>query len=289
MSQHFLNFPNSYSTSKRRYRRLFSGLIACTLATSTTLIAIKPSYAVSWLELVIQGVQVVQMSNISNAQEADLGKEINQRLISSGQAKIYRNQSVEAYVNEIGQRLAKTSQRPDINYTFQIVDDSGINAFATMGGYVYVNKGLLATADNEAELASVIGHEIGHIAAHHGIKQMRDRAISQGLLSAAGVDRNNAIQIGVELAVSRPNGRSDELEADRFGLENMTKANYAPAGILSFMQKLLEKGGSTPSFLSTHPATSDRIKILQQNIDPRTANSGNGLDSRDYKNRIGAL
>ena len=158
-----------------------------------------------------------------------------------------------------------------------------------MGGYVYVNTGLIAAADNEAELASVIGHEIGHIVGRHSVKQMKQRAISQGLLSAAGLDRSNAIQIGVELAVSRPNSRSDELEADRFGLDNMIKANYAPAGMLGFMNKLLKKGGSAPSFLSTHPATSERIEILQQKIDPATANNGTGLDNRAYKNRVSSL
>jgi len=158
-----------------------------------------------------------------------------------------------------------------------------------MGGYVYLNKGLIAAADNEAELASVIGHEIGHIAGGHGIEQMRDRALAQGLLSAAGLDQSTAVQIGVELAVSRPNGRADELEADRFGLVNMTKANYAPAGILGFMQKLLQRGGSTPSFLSTHPATSERITTLKQQINPQAVNRGNGLDHNAYRRRISSL
>ena len=118
---------------------------------------------------------------------------------------------------------------------------------------------------------------------------MRDRAVAQGLLSATGLDRNNAVQIGVELAVSRPNSRSDELEADRFGLENMIKANYAPAGILGFMQKLLRKGASPPGFLSTHPATSERIRILQRQINPQTMNVGRGLDNRAYRRRIRSL
>ncbi|MGB5634907.1 MAG: M48 family metallopeptidase [Waterburya sp.] len=282
-------FQRFFSFSYRYYRRFLYGLIACIISVSISLLNIQPSYGISWLDLMIRGIQIVQISNISNAQEVELGKAINQELISSGQAKIYRNQSINNYINQIGQRLAKTSQRPDIPYTFQVVDDDSINAFATMGGYVYVNKGLIAAADNEAELASVIGHEIGHIAGRHGIEQMRDRALAQGLLSAAGLDRNDAIQIGVELAVSRPNSRSDELEADRFGLENMTKANYAPGGILGFMQKLLERGGSTPGFLSTHPATSDRIKILQQQINSQTLNVGNGLDNQAYKSRIRSL
>ena len=282
-------FQQFSSFFQRYYHHFVYGFVAFIFSISISLLNVQPSFGVSWLDLIIRGVQVVQISNISKTQEVELGTSINQELISSGQAKIYRNQSINDYINQIGQRLAKTSQRSDIPYTFQIVDDNGINAFATMGGYVYVNKGLIAAADNEAELASVIGHEIGHIAARHGIKHMRDSAVAQGLLSAAGLDRSDAVQIGVELAVSRPNGRSDELEADRFGLNNMTKANYAPAGILGFMQKLLQAGGSTPSFLSTHPATSERIKILQGQINGQTANVGDGLDNRAYKSRISSL
>jgi len=278
-----------FSYFHRSYRRLLYGVLTCFLTITISLNIIQPSYGASWLELLIQGIQVVQISNISDTQELQLGKDINQELVKSGQAKIYRNTSINSYINDIGQRLAKTSQRSKIPYVFQVVDDDSINAFATMGGYVYINKGLIAAADNEAELASVIGHEIGHIAGRHGIEQMRNRAVSQGLLSAAGIDRNNAIQIGVELAVSRPNGRADELEADKFGLNNMIQANYAPAGILGFMQKLLNRGGSTPGFLSTHPATSDRIRILRQNINSQSVNVGNGLDNAAYKNRIRSL
>ncbi|BAZ43678.1 peptidase M48 Ste24p [Chondrocystis sp. NIES-4102] len=278
-----LNLFRSY------YRRWVYGLMAVMVALTITLTHASPSYGISWLDLVIQGIQVVQLSNISNAQEVALGKEINQQIIRSGQAKIYNNQPINDYINQIGQRLAQTSKRANIPYTFQVVDDDGINAFATMGGYVYVNKGLIATADNEAELASVIGHEIGHIAARHAVKQMRERAISQGLMSAAGLNRSDAVKIGVELAINRPNSRSDELEADRFGLENLKGAGYAPAGMLGFMQKLLKAGGSTPGFLSTHPATSDRIKVLQQLVDPATANVGEGLDNQAYRSRIGYL
>ncbi len=283
MLQRFLGFGYRY------YRRWLYAAIAFLVAISLSLGNVRPSYGFSWLELMIRGIQIVQLSNISNAQEVELGKGINQELINSGQAKISNNRSINNYINQIGQRLAKKSDRPDLPYTFQVVKDNNINAFATMGGFVYINEGLIAAADNEAELASVIGHEIGHIVGRHAIEQMRARAISQGLLSAAGLDRSNAIQIGVELAISRPNSRSDELEADRFGLENMIRAGYAPAGMLGFMQKLLQQGGSPPSFLSTHPATSDRIKILQQLIDPKTVNLGNGLDNRAYKNRISSL
>ena len=282
-------FPKFVSFNYRYYRRILYGIITFVLTLSISFGNIQSSHAFSWLELMIRGIQVVQLSNISSSQELELGKEINQQIISSGRAKILTNSSIDNYINRIGQRLAQKSDRSDLPYTFQVVDDNSINAFATMGGFVYVNKGLIEAADNEAELASVIGHEIGHIVGRHSIEQMRNRALSQGLLSAAGLDRNDAIAIGVELAVNRPNGRSDELEADRFGLENMIKAGYAPAGMLGFMEKLLQKSGSPASVLSTHPATSERIKILEELIDPKAMTTGSGLDNRTYKDKIRSL
>lgn len=272
-----------------RRRHWLYGLFSVIIAFSISLTNVQTARAVSWFELLIRGAQILQLSSISNKQEVQLGSQINDQLIKSGQAKIYRNRAITNYINEIGQQLARTSDRPDLPYTFQVVDDKSINAFATMGGFVYINTGLILKAENEAELASVIGHEIGHIVGRHAIEQMRQTAIAQGVLSTAGLDTSQAVQIGVELALTRRNSRQDELEADRFGLENLTKAGYAPSGMLSFMQKLLEAGGSTPSFLSTHPATSERIKLLKQEIDPNLANNGKGLDNQAYKNRTRQL
>ncbi|MDJ0690864.1 MAG: M48 family metallopeptidase [Xenococcaceae cyanobacterium MO_188.B32] len=261
---------------------IFSAAIVC-------LTNIQPSYSISWFDLIRQGVQVIQLSNISNKQEIALGKQINEQLIKSGQAKIYRDRQITNYINQIGQKLAKNSERPDIPYTFQVVNDKSINAFATMGGYVYVNTGLMLAAENEAELASVIGHEIGHIVGRHAIEHMRQRAISQGILSVAGLDQSAAVQIGVDLAVNRPNSREDELEADRLGLANLKKAGYAPSGMVSFMKKLLKQGSSGPKILSTHPSTSDRIQALNSKIEPSKANVGAGLNSQAYKRNISSL
>ena len=269
--------------------RWLYGVLSLIFSLSIILTNAQPTRAFSWIELLIRGAQIYQLSSISDSQEVQLGKEINQELVKSGKARVYLNREITSYVNEIGQRLARTSDRPTIPYTFQVVDDDSVNAFATMGGYVYINTGLMKRAENEAELASVIGHEIGHIVGRHAIKQMREKAISQGVLSAAGLDSSQAVQIGVDLALSRPNSRGDELEADRFGLENIKKSGYAPSGMVSFMEKLLQRGSSSPTFLSTHPATSERIKLLQNSIDSRTANLGNGLDNRAYKSIIRSL
>ncbi len=280
--------PSSFFSFFSRKRWLY-GVLSLIFSLSIIVSNAQSARAISWIELLIRGAQIYQLSSISDSQEVQLGKEINQELVKSGKAKIYRNGEITRYVNQIGQRLARTSERPKIPYTFQVVDDKSVNAFATMGGYVYINTGLMKRAENEAELASVIGHEIGHIAGRHAIEQMRERAIAQGVLSAAGLDSSEAVQIGVELALSRPNSRDDELEADRFGLDNIKKSGYAPSAMVSFMRKLLQRGNSTPTFLSTHPATSERIKLLQRNINSKNANAGRGLNRQAYKNKIRSL
>jgi len=283
--------PSSSEQSRSRLStrwtyRLLSFVLGLVLALGMTL----PARAISWIDLIRSGAQVLQLSNISDKQEMELGASINQELVRSGQAKAYNNRAINDYVNRLGQEMARNSARSEIDYTFQVVDNDAINAFATMGGYVYINKGLMQRADNESELASVIGHEIGHIVGKHSIKQLRQRAIAQGALSAAGVDRSQAVQIGVELAVNRRKSRKDELEADQLGLSNLTKAGYAPAGMLGFMQKLLENGGSsTPTFVNTHPATSERIKRLQAEIPSESANQGKGLDGPAYKSQVSGI
>lgn len=262
--------------------------LSVAIAISITIGIPQASYGRSWLDLIFQGVQVIQLSSISDSQEVQLGQQINQQLIRRNEIRILNNPSLNAYLNQIGQKLAKTSVRSNIPYKFQIVNDKQVNAFATMGGYVYINRGLMLEADNEAELASVLAHEIGHIVERHSIDQMREAAISQGLLSAAGLDQDTFVNIGVQLAVSLPNSRQDEYEADEKGLANLKKAGYAPGAMVSFMRKLLKQGGSAPTFLSTHPAVGDRVKRLENAIDPETASVGNGMDNRAYKNRIRA-
>ena len=266
---------------KRGQYALISLLVIVGLVVGTP----QVSQAFSFFDLIFRGVQVFQLSNMSDSEEVELGKQINQQLLD-GEVTLYKNPQVNRYVDRIGQQLVGNSSRPNLPFTFQIVKDDSVNAFATMGGFVYLHTGLIQTADNEAELASVIGHEIAHITSRHAIEQMRDRAIAQGLLSAAGLERSDAVQIGVELAVSRPNSREDELEADDKGLQMLTASGYAPGGMVSFMKKL-QGGSSPPTFLSTHPATGERIDRLQARMD--NPEQGNGLNSQTYQQRTQSL
>ena len=249
----------------------------------------QPSFARSWMDLLFRGVQVIQLATISPQQEVALGKQINQGLLESGKIQLSKDARINQYVQEIGQRLAATSDRPDLPYTFQVVRDNSINAFATMGGFVYLHTGLIKTADNEAELASVIAHEIGHIVGRHSITQLRNTALAQGLLSAAGLDTKTWVQLGVNLAYNLPNSRKDELEADRLGLNNLAEAGYAATAMISFMGKLAQQGGSTPAILSTHPATGDRILALQKQLNSVNNKQNQGLDENYYQLQIRSL
>jgi beta-barrel assembly-enhancing protease len=272
-------------------RRWFYGLLSAIVALSIIVATPQVSHAGSWLDLIFRSVQIIQLSDMSDSEEIKTGKEINDEIIQKGDIKLYKNADLNSYLDRIGQKLAANSERTDIPYIFQIVNDKDINAFATMGGYVYINTGLMTKADNEAELASVMAHEIAHITSRHAVKQIRQEAISQGILSAAGLEQSKVVQIGVSVALDLPNSRGDELEADSKGLETLKKTGYAPAGMLSFMAKLQQETGnsSVPTILSTHPATKDRIAALKKQIDPQTASVGEGLNRDVYRSKIKAL
>ncbi|MBE9099263.1 M48 family metallopeptidase [Vacuolonema iberomarrocanum] len=268
-------------------RRLFYGLISAMVAMSLILATPAISYAQSWLDLILRGIEIIQLANLSDRQEAQIGAQIDQQLMRQ-QFQLYRNESIADYVDDLGQSLVPFSDRSDIDYTFRVVESDQVNAFATMGGYVYVTTGLLRAAENEAQLAGVLGHEIGHIVERHVVDQMEERAIQQGILTAAGLESEEIVALGVEIAINRSNSRSDELEADVRGYENIVRAGYAPIALVNFLENL-EGGGGVPQFLSTHPATSERIERLQAMMDPATASVGNGLNEQAYRSNIQSL
>jgi beta-barrel assembly-enhancing protease len=262
-------------------------LYACIGALTVGIITVgqpQVGQAADWIQILMQGAQIIQLSNVSDAQEAGLGADTNRALLSD-KVKIYQNQAVTSYVDRIGQRLARNSARPNIKYTFQVVDDDGINAFATMGGYVYVNTGLLKAADNEAQLAGVMGHEIGHITGRHALQHLKDATIAQGISSIAGVDRNQMAQIAAQLVFTLPNSRKDEYDADRRGLTTMIQSGYAPTAMPEFMKKL-SRGNAAPEFLSSHPAVNERVANLQRMIPAAYKNRTDGLNATTYKQNL---
>jgi len=238
------------------------------------------------IRVIPSGLQVIQLASLSDKQEVEIGKQMNTQTITR-QFRLYRGAELNQYVNQIGQRLAAQSGRTQIPYTYQIVEDKSVNAFATMGGFVYITTGLMKTADNEAQLASVIGHETGHIVRRHLVNQLKEEATLQGIATLAKVNSNTIVNLGTTLALSRPHSRTAEYEADQTGINMMGKAGYAQSAAPAFMSKLLNQA-STPTFLSTHPATADRVARLKQSVNPSMAN-GSGLDNGAYKARIRSL
>ncbi len=227
-------------------------------------------------------IQVIQLSSIGDNDEVALGKQIDGQI--QQQVRISNDPTANALVSRLGQILVPYSDRPNIPYTFRVVDDKDLNAFATMGGFVYINTGTISAADNVAQLASVIGHEMGHISGRHALEQMKQMAIAQGVATIVGVGDDRLVGIGVDLALRLPNSREAEFDADRRGLLNMTKAGFAARAMPAFMQKLTSSsGGGAPSFLNTHPATGDRIAALNQNIQENNLNTSGGLNDGEYQ------
>ncbi|MEM9150810.1 MAG: M48 family metallopeptidase [Cyanobacteria bacterium P01_F01_bin.3] len=263
-------------------------MTSLTMVVSIHVVTAQPSQA-GWVDLLIHGVRVYQLSNMTDSQEVDLGNGINNQLVSSGQIDLFEGQAVNAYIDDIGERLAAVSDRPDIPYNFQVVEDDSVNAFATMGGFVYIHTGLIEAADTEAELAGVVAHEIGHIAERHAVQQMRQAAITQGITGALGVNRDRLVNIGTQIALQLPASRSDEYEADRHAFYSMGRAGYDQTGLVSFMQKLV-RDGAPPEFLSTHPDARNRVIALQE-LDDSEALPDATFDTSasEYQNNISSL
>ncbi len=228
--------------------------------------AITSAQAIPLGDLLFRGIQAGQLSSLSDQQEMNIGAQMHQNLLSQG-VRLSSDSGLNRYVTGIGQRLVPFNRRARLPYNFFVVQDNNVNAFATMGGYVYVTTGLLKTADNEAQVASVIGHEMGHIERKHLLGQMRQSMLAQGLASALlGERRSQLASIGVDLLVRRPLSREDEYQADQVGLRTLRDANYATSEMPAFMRKLLRGSGGSPTILSTHPAVPDRLRALDSAI-----------------------
>ncbi|MFZ4666804.1 MAG: M48 family metallopeptidase [Prochlorotrichaceae cyanobacterium] len=273
-----------------KFRRWQYLLLAFLTSFSLVLGSTTIAQAISWQDLLRGGIQViqgVQLSRLSAQQEVEIGQQINKNLWET-EFKRYENARVNDYVNRIGQRLVPYNNRSQLPYTFQVVDSNEVNAFATMGGFVYITTGLMKTATNEAELAGVIGHEMGHIEGKHLIKQISRAAWQQGLLTASGarIERSQVLRLGLDLALNLPHSREDERDADDRGLRIMGSAGYAQSAMASFMRKL--QSGNNLQFLSTHPSTSSRVQDLERGIDP-TKTGTDGLDPVSYRSEIQPL
>jgi len=199
------------------------------------------------------------------SEERRIGEEIARQM--RGDLLFIRDVVVRDYIRNIGMEIAKASGPHAFPFHFEVVEDDEINAFAAPGGYVYIHTGTILNARNVSELASVLAHEIGHVALRH-VADNYERQLDAGRLHKVGVlaasvfGFGNIANVGgglAAMALLNSFSRADESEADVFALEVMPAADYDPHGLLSFLAVIrAEGGGAAASFLSSHPATSER-------------------------------
>ena len=207
---------------------------------------------------------------LTEADELALGKDTDAQI--SQIYGIYENQELSDYVNSMGSSMGKLSHRSNLAYNFKVLDTPVINAFAVPGGYVYFTRGILAYLNNEAELAGVMGHEIGHITARHSAKQYSQATLAQiGLGAAMNLSEEfqkyaGIAQFGVSMLFLKFS-RDNERQADALGVEYSTKAGFDATNMANFFKTLERLHPSSaqsglPEWFSTHPNPPDRIAAI---------------------------
>ena len=216
---------------------------------------------------------------MSEAQEVSLGQRADQDV--KKEYSLYDLKGLQAYVHSIGQRLARASHRPNLEYRFTVLDSPEVNAFALPGGYIYITRGIIAYLNSEAELAAVLGHELGHVTARHGVRQASAAQGADILFNILGAVspamRSSGVQNVTGLlgnVLLSGYGREHELEADRIGAEYLARAGYDPQAMIKVIgalksQELFDadvakqEGRQARAYhglFSTHPDNDTRLK-----------------------------
>jgi len=212
---------------------------------------------------------------VSDEQMIQVGEQVHAELEGQG-IRYVKDPDVIRYVNGFATKIFDLARRdrPGLAYHVHVIDDpKAVNAFATPGGHIYVYSGLLIAAENEAEVAGVLAHESGHVAGRHVERAIVNAYGVQALASVAlGKDPSLAKQMAASLVgtgILRAHSRSEEIEADEYGVRYISSLNYDPGAMITFFEKLQAKESKTPSalgWLRTHPVTEDRISNLRSYI-----------------------
>jgi len=215
---------------------------------------------------------------VGSREELNMGQQINKQVLA--QYKVSKNEIYRQRVNDIGAKLARVSERQDIPYKFEVVESKDVNAFTIPGGYVYTTTALMENVANDDELAAVLAHEIGHIAARHAAKKIQTAmgynvlmatvyALEGEKLKERWRDISLATNVTFEL-VSLGYSRRDEIAADLLGLNYLKKSGYDPYAMISFFEKLKRIENEKPVkwmvFLRSHPYLDDRIAIAKKEL-----------------------
>lgn len=232
---------------------------------------------------------------LSEADEIKLGAQVHDELRK--QHRFVSDPAITSYINALGQRLARNSKRSNLRWQFFVVDDKSINAFATLGGHVYVHTGLIRATETEAQLASVMGHEIGHIVGRHGLENVKQSQKYGTMAAIAGVagavlggrTGGNIGQLAGNLVFGgklMKYSRDAEREADYLGLYNLQRTGYNTRGMVEMFEILDSVGARNPNLLgnvlASHPPPRERaantvgeIRANLRGSDTRGTNNSN--------------
>ncbi len=252
----------------------------------------------------VTGRNELAIMNVTVEQEVKLGKSSYEQALQQ-MGGVYPDATLNAYVNRIGQRLARSSHRPELTYHFNVVNDSSPNAFALPGGFIAITRGLLVSMENEAQLAAVLGHEIAHVTARHSVQEIQRSTLlgtTVNLLGSLAGESGYAellTQVGGLTAnlVGKRYSREQEYEADRLGIEYLARSGYAVQGAIELQNIFIKKieNDNDPDWLSglfrTHPVSRERLQANRELINSQYAayQSQEGLSSNSYRQNSTSL
>jgi predicted Zn-dependent protease len=239
-----------------------------------------------------------QFSLMSEEQEIALGRESDVQVRK--EMGVYDDRALQEYVSGIGMRLASVSERPNLPWQFTVVDAPAINAFALPGGFIYITRGIMAFLDDEAQLAGVLGHEIGHVTARHSVSQYSKATGAQiglvlGSIFVPGGEQTAGLaQTGLGLLFLK-NSRDDEAQADELGVRYASRGGWDPAGVpqmLTTLARVEETSDNrgVPNWLQTHPQPADRVRRVQAAVQQAELGAERFATDRDgYLRRIDGI
>jgi predicted Zn-dependent protease len=230
-----------------------------------------------------------ELSLVSESQEIQMGQQAAQDVANS--IGLYKDPSLESYVAGIGKRMAAASERPNLPWEFHVVDDASVNAFALPGGFIYVTRGLIASINDEAELATVVGHEIGHVTNRHSVQQISKAQLAQLGLGIGSILSSDIARFG-QLASAGLSilflkySRDAENQADKAGFRYALNQNYDVREMTNVFQTLdrisqTSNGGKLPEWLSTHPNPENRIEHIEQFLDTLHRDLSKTVENRE--------
>jgi predicted Zn-dependent protease len=230
-----------------------------------------------------------ELSLVSESQEIQMGKEAAAQVQQS--IGYYNDPALQAYVSGIGMKMAKASERPNLPWEFHVVNDASVNAFALPGGFIFVTRGLMTAINDEAELATVVGHEIGHVTNRHSVQQMSKAELAQiGLVAGSILSSDIAKMAGLASQglslLFLKYSRDAENQADKAGFRYALNANYNVSEMANVFQTLdrmsqASGGGKLPEWLSTHPDPGTRVQNTEQRLDTLSRSLANTITNRD--------